>query len=495
MRRNRQTKIVATVGPAAATVERLQALFEAGADVFRLNFSHGDRDEHAARLAHLHAVEARVGRPIAVFADLQGPKLRLGKFVDGRARLATGSAFRLELGDDGGDDRRAPLPHTDVFAALRPGALVLIDDGRVRLQVTAAGADYAETQVLAGGVLSDRKGVNLPDVELDRSPLTAKDRADLAFALEHGITLVALSFVQRPEDLLEARALIGRRARLIAKLEKPQAIRHLDRIVERADALMVARGDLGVEVPPEDVPSLQKRIVRACRAAGKPVIVATQMLESMMGAPTPTRAEASDVAHAVFEGADAVMLSGETAAGRFPVEAVAMMDRIIRRTERDPAFARIIEADRVMPETTDADAITAAARNAALTIGAAAIVTFTTTGSTTLRACRERPPVPILALTPEPVVAHALRLAWGVYPILVPLHDTFEDVIGEAIACATRAGFARAGDCLVVTAGLPLAMPGNTNALHIVHIPDTAAGSGGVKSGGPTSDPRTAPSG
>lgn len=477
MRRNRQTKIVATVGPACASEERLQALFAAGADVFRFNFSHGSHDEHALRLDRLRAIERRYGRPIAAFADLQGPKLRLGTFAGGKATLATGATFRLELGETGGDDRHAPLPHPDVFAALRPGALILIDDGRIRLQVRAAGADFAETDVLTPGTLSDRKGVNLPDVVLDRSPLTAKDRTDLAFALDHGFALVALSFVQRPEDLIEARTLIAGRARLIAKLEKPQAIRHLDRIIDLADAVMVARGDLGVEVPPEDVPSLQKRIVRACRAAGRPVIVATQMLESMMAAPTPTRAEATDVAHAVLEGADAVMLSGETAAGAFAVEAVTMMDRIIRRTERDPAFAGIIEADRVLPETTDADAITAAARDVAPTIGAAAIVTFTTSGSTTLRASRERPPVPILALTPDPVVAQILRLAWGVYPIVVPLLGAFEDVIAEAIACARQAGFADAGDRLVVTAGLPLATPGTTNALHIVHIPE-AAGAG-----------------
>lgn len=474
MQRNRLTKIVATVGPASAEEERLQALFEAGADIFRFNFSHGTHEDHAQRLDGVRALEAQYRRPIAVFADLQGPKLRLGTFVDGKAMLRAGASLRLELGDNGGDGQRAPLPHPDIFAALKPGSRIFIDDGRVRLEVTDCGADFAATKVLVGGTISDHKGVNLPDVLLDRSPLTFKDRADLQFALNCGMTLIALSFVQRPDDLAEARALIGGRARLIAKLEKPQAIRHLDRIIELADAVMVARGDLGVEVPPEDVPSLQKRIVRACRAAGKPVIVATQMLESMINAPTPTRAEATDVAHAVLEGADAVMLSGETAAGRYPVEAVTMMDRIIRRTERDPSYRGIIEADRVLPETTNADAITAAARDAALTVGAVAIVTFTTSGSTTLRACRERPLVPILALTPDSGVAHTLRLAWGVYPVMVPLLSTFEDVIRQAIACATESGFAQPGDLLVVTAGLPLATPGTTNALHIVRIPDNA---------------------
>ena len=471
MRRNRRTKIVATLGPSSGTADAVDALVTRGADVFRLNFSHGSHDTHAGLLKLIRAAEARHGTPLGVFADLQGPKLRLGTFAEGPVRVEAGAPFRLDLDPAPGDGRRAPLPHPEIFAVCRPKTTLLLDDGKVRLEVVATGSDYAETTVITGGVLSDRKGVNLPDVMLAISPLTAKDRDDLEFAIGLGITTVALSFVQQPEDLDEARELVAGRASIIAKIEKPSAIEHLYAIIQRADAVMVARGDLGVEMPPEDVPSLQKRIIRACRYAGKPVIVATQMLESMMIAPAPTRAEASDVATAVYEGVDAVMLSGESAAGKYPVEAVSIMDRIIRRTERDWPYQRIVDADRAMPETTSADAITRAARQVAETISAQAIVTFTASGSTSLRASRERPPVPILALTPSEVVARNLALAWGVHPIKVDRFSDFDRMLDQATQEALREGFAGPGDRLVVTAGLPLETPGTTNALHIVKVP------------------------
>lgn len=471
MRRNRRTKIVATLGPSSDTAQVVDLLVTRGADVFRLNFSHGTHDTHAGLLKLIRAAEARHGTPLGVFADLQGPKLRLGTFAAGPVRVEAGAPFRLDLDPAPGDGRRAPLPHPEIFAVCRAGTRLLLDDGKVRLEVVQAGSDYAETTVLTGGVLSDRKGVNLPDVMLAISPLTAKDRGDLEFALSLGITAVALSFVQRPEDLDEARELIAGRASIIAKIEKPSAIEHLFAIVQRADAVMVARGDLGVEMPPEDVPSLQKRIIRACRYGGKPVIVATQMLESMMMAPAPTRAEASDVATAVYEGVDGVMLSGESAAGRYPVEAVSIMDRIIRRTERDWPYQRIVDADRAVPETTSADAITRAARQVAETISAQAIVTFTASGSTSLRAARERPPVPILALTPSEVVARNLSLAWGVHPIKVERFADFDRMLEQAAQVAVDKGLAAPGDRLVVTAGLPLETPGTTNALHIVEVP------------------------
>ena len=471
MRRNRRTKIVATLGPSSDTAEVVDQLVTRGADIFRLNFSHGSHDTHAGLLQLIRSAEARHGTPLGVFADLQGPKLRLGTFAAGPVRVEAGAPFRLDSDPAPGDGRRAPLPHPEIFAVCRAGTRLLLDDGKVRLEVVQAGSDYAETTVLTGGVLSDRKGVNLPDVMLAISPLTAKDRGDLEYALGLGITTVALSFVQRPEDLDEARELVAGRASIIAKIEKPSAIEHLFAIVQRADAVMVARGDLGVEMPPEDVPSLQKRIIRACRYAGKPVIVATQMLESMMMAPAPTRAEASDVATAVYEGVDAVMLSGESAAGRYPVEAVSIMDRIIRRTERDWPYQRIVDADRAIPETTSADAITRAARQVAETVSAHAIVTFTASGSTSLRASRERPPVPILALTPSEMVARSLALAWGVHPIKVDRFTDFDRMLDQATQAAVDKGFAGPGDRLVVTAGLPLETPGTTNALHIVEVP------------------------
>ena len=462
MRRLTRTKIVSTLGPASSTEERLAQMFAAGVDVFRINFSHGTHADHAERVRMIRALEERTGRPIGILADMQGPKLRVGRFSGGRVQLAAGATFRFDLASEPGDTGRVELPHPEIFAALAPGATLLLDDGKLRMEVTACGEDYADTKVLVGGPLSDHKGVNLPNVRLDISPLTAKDREDLSFALDIGVTFIGLSFVQRPEDVSEARDLIGGRARVLAKLEKPSAIHHLDRIVELADALMVARGDLGVEMPTEDVPVLQRRIVRACRRAGRPVIVATQMLESMIQVPTPTRAEASDVANAVYEGADAVMLSGETAVGAYPVEAVTIMERIIMRAEGDPAFNRTIRLDESPPEATEADAITSAARQAAETIGASAILTYTSSGDTTLRAARERPTVPIMALTTDREVARSLSLTWGVHPVFIDQARTFRDMSSIAEQRALREGFADPGSRVVFLAGFPVGSTVNT---------------------------------
>jgi len=470
MRRSRKAKILATLGPASSDPETIARLFEAGADVFRLNFSHGTHDEHAERYQTIRALESEFGRSVGVLADLQGPKLRLGKFAGGRVMLDAGAPFRLDLSDEPGDVHRAPMPHPEIFAALVPGTDLLLDDGKVRLSVQDCGADFAETRVVTPGPLSDRKGVNVPSVMLDLSPLTEKDRYDLAFALDLGVDWVALSFVQRPEDIAEARRLMEGRASLLAKLEKPTAVDHLFEIVDLADAVMVARGDLGVEVPPEDVPALQKRIIRAYRYAGKPVVVATQMLDSMVAAPMPTRAEASDVATAVYDGADAVMLSAETASGDYPIESVRMMDRIIARVERDPPYRGIIDGTRAQPVPTASDAITAAARHVAQTISAAAIVTFTSSGSTTLRAARERPPVPILGLTSMESAARSLTLVWGVHSVLVENLEDFDRMIEEAVRIAAETRFAGQGAPLVVTAGLPLGTRGSTNVLRIAWV-------------------------
>jgi pyruvate kinase len=470
MRRSRQTKIVATIGPASSTAERLTELFHAGADVFRFNFSHGTPEQHAERLQKVRALEHQVDRPIGVFADLQGPKLRLGQFADPKVVLKAGSHYRLDLSEEPGNAERAPLPHPQVFAALHPGTELLLDDGKVQLQVTSCGPDFADTKVQVGGPLSQNKGVNLPNIMLDLAALTEKDRQDLEFALAIGITVIALSFVQRPEDVEEARRLIAGRAHLIAKLEKPSAVEQLEEIVDRTDAVMVARGDLGVELPPETVPAIQKRIIRTCRQAGKPVIVATQMLDSMITSPTPTRAEASDVANAVYEGADAVMLSGETAVGDHPVRVVDMMDRIIKHTERDPTYSELLNAGQAKPKRTMADTITESASQASVTLPSAAIVTFTTSGATALRAARRRPQVPILALTPSLDVARSLALVWGLHPIEVEPMDDYEDMEAVAVRSATEAHFARTGDNLVITAGLPLQTAGVTNIMRLVRI-------------------------
>ncbi|HYM03121.1 MAG TPA: pyruvate kinase [Stellaceae bacterium] len=471
MRRQRSAKIVATLGPATSSREMIAALFRAGVDVFRLNFSHGDRDGHRARLETIRAFEKEIGRPIGVLADLQGPKLRLGTFAAGRARLIQGGHFRLDLDTTPGDERRAPLPHPEIFAALEPGTEILLNDGNVRLRVNACGADFADTLVITGGELSDRKGVNVPNAVLPLTALTAKDRGDLTFALDLGADWIALSFVQRPEDVAEARKLITNHAGIMVKLEKPAAVRRLGEIIELSDALMVARGDLGVEMPPEDVPPVQRQIVHACRLAGKPVVVATQMLESMVHAPVPTRAEASDVATAIYDGADAVMLSAETATGEYPVETVAMMDRIVRRVQADPLYDKNLHSSTLTePDHTPSDAISAAARQVAHTIGAAAIVSYTTSGATALRAARERPDAPILALTSNLQTARRLALVWGLHCVHTRDVSSFADMVQQATRITHREGFAESGQRIVVTAGVPFGTPGATNVLRIAWV-------------------------
>ena len=463
----RNAKIIATLGPGSSTEEMIHALFEAGADVFRLNFSHGGHEDHKRRYDIIRAMEEKYHRSIGILLDLQGPKLRVGQFEGGKVKLKQGNNFRLDLSDGLGDENRVSLHHPEIFEVLEEGTDLLLDDGNIRLRVAEFGADFAETEIITGGVLSDHKGVNVPSVVLPLSPLTEKDLEDLRFGLDLGVDWVALSFVQRPEDMAEARKLIAGRAGVMSKLEKPAAMDHLDEIVNLSDAVMVARGDLGVEVPPEDVPALQKRIVFTCRAAGKPVVVATQMLESMVHAPTPTRAEASDVATAIYDGTDAIMLSAETAVGEYPIESVAMMDRIVRRVENDPHYRKMMEAYRYAPEATAADAITAAARQVAHTISASAIVTFSSTGSTTLRCARERPRVPVLGLTPRADTARRLALAWGVHSVKTEDLNTFRDMVVKAITIAKSDGFAEVGDPLVITAGVPFGTPGATNVLRI----------------------------
>ncbi len=470
MRRQRSAKIVATLGPASSSPERIRALFEAGVDVFRLNFSHGTHADHGRSFEAIRKVESETGRPIGILADLQGPKLRLGTFAEGPVVLAAGAHFRLDLDHSPGDGNRAPLPHPEIFAALRPGTELLLDDGKVQLRAESCGAGFAETLCQVGGVLSDRKGVNVPGAVLPLSAVTEKDRADLAFALDQGADWIAFSFVQRPDDVAEGRKLVAGRAGVMVKLEKPSAIGALDEIIELADGLMVARGDLGVEMPPEDVPSVQKRVIHACRLVGKPVVVATQMLESMVMAPTPTRAEASDVATAVYEGADAVMLSAETAIGHYPVEAVAMMDRIARRVQDDPLYFPVLEGMRIEHEHTAPDAISAAACQVANMIDAAAIVSYTTSGATALRAARERPAAPILVLTSDLGTARRLALLWGAHCVHTSDVKSFNDMVHKAVRIAHHEGLAEPGQRVVVTAGVPFGTPGATNVLRIAWV-------------------------
>ena len=470
MPRQRKVKIIATLGPSSSEPETIRALFEAGADVFRLNFSHGSHDDHRRNVETIRALERETHHPIGILMDLQGPKLRIGPIDGGRVELEAGQNLRLDLSDQPGGQHRVSLPHAEVFAALAKDTELLLDDGKLRLRVEDCGRDFAETVVVTGGPLSDRKGVNVPGAVLPISPLTKKDRDDLRFGLDLGADWVGLSFVQRPEDVAEARRLVAGRAAIMVKVEKPAAVDHLDQLVEMSDAIMVARGDLGVELPPENVPSLQKRIIRACRFAGKPVVVATQMLDSMVHAPAPTRAEASDVATAVYDGADAVMLSAETAAGDYPQEAAAMMDRIATHIEGDPYYRRLLHALHPEPEPTAPDAITAAAAQVAATINAAAVVSYTTSGSTALRAARERPDVPILVLTASIETARRLALTWGAHCVHTADITSFTEMVQKACREAVKEGIAAAGDKLAVTAGVPFGTPGSTNVLRIAWI-------------------------
>jgi pyruvate kinase len=470
MRRARFAKIVATLGPASSSPETLRALFEAGADVFRLNFSHGTQDDHKQRVDLLRALEQEYNHPVAILMDLQGPKLRLGTIGKGPLELKKGQKIRFDLDKTAGTAKRVPLPHPEIFKAARPGGVLLIDDGKVRLHIQAHTEDTIDAVVEVAGPISDRKGVNLPNLVLPLSPMTEKDHKDLAYGLSLGVDWVALSFVQRAHDIAELKKLVAGRAAVMAKLEKPQAIEHLDEIIEQCDGLMVARGDLGVEMPPEAVPPLQKRILAACRIAGKPAIVATQMLDSMVHSPTPTRAEASDVATAVYDGADAVMLSAESASGDYPVEAVTIMDRILKSVEVDPLYRRLMDASRREPEATTADAISAAARQCAHTLSAAAIVTYTNTGSTTLRAARERPDVRILCLTPNLNTARRMTLTWGVHPVHGEDAHNFGDMVQRAVRTARKEELAKPGERLVITAGVPFGTPGATNILRIAYV-------------------------
>lgn len=471
-KRTRSTKIVATVGPASNSPEMLKALFEAGVDVFRLNFSHGTQEDHGAVLARIRALEAEAGRPIGVIADLQGPKLRLGRFADNAITFAPGKILRFDADVETlGDDSRVPIPHPDIIEALTIGATVLCDDGKVRLKVVAKGPGWLDAQVISGTRLSNNKGFNIPDVVLPLSPLTEKDRSDLAFALSKGVEWIALSFVQRPEDIHEARALVGDKAAIMLKMEKPAAVEHLTELVRLSDAIMVARGDLGVELSLPEVPAIQKRMIAESRRFGRPVIVATQMLESMITAPVPTRAEVSDVATAVYEGADAVMLSAESAAGQYPREAVAFMDDIIRHVEGDPGYRRVLDAMPAPAGDGIGDAVIRAATQTATAVGAKAIVAYTLSGTTGLRAARERPAQPILGITSRIETARRLALSYAVHAVHAPgdIHS-FGEMVDTAVRTAVEHDLGKPGDRLAITAGVPFAKPGTTNIMRITTI-------------------------
>jgi len=469
--RGRKVKILATVGPASREPEMLRRLLLAGVDSFRVNMSHGDHAGHAETIGHIRALEREFGHPVAILCDLQGPKLRVGEFRKGeRVVIPHGRHFTFDRNPAPGDETRVCLPHPELFGVLAKGQRLLVDDGKIRLRVVKASDEEILCTAEVGGVISDRKGVNVPDAVVPVPALTEKDRADLAFALEQGADWVALSFVQRPEDIAEARALMGDRGALCAKIEKPSAVARLDEILELSDAVMVARGDLGVELDPEDVPGLQKRIVNSARSLGKPVIVATQMLESMIERPTPTRAEVSDVANAVYDGADAVMLSAETAAGQWPEEAVAMMDRIARKIEGDESYTQRIRIHETTPEHTTADALSHACMTIAETVDISAIIVFTGSGAAARRVARERPGVPLMVLTPSLATARRMALLWGAHAVATRDIGSFEEMIAKGKRMALRHGFGEAGSKLITLAGVPFGITGSTNLLHVVTL-------------------------
>jgi pyruvate kinase len=468
--RQRKVKILATLGPSSANREMIEKLIRAGADAFRVNMSHGDQETHAKTIATIREVEAEIARPIAILCDLQGPKLRVGKFRDGKAVIRHSSHFTFDRNPEPGDETRVCLPHPELFGILVKGQRLLVDDGKIRLKVIEADDEKILCSAEIGGVISDRKGVNVPDAVVPVPALTEKDRRDLSFAVEHGADWIALSFVQRPEDVAEARRLMGGYGALMAKIEKPAAVSELADIINLSDGIMVARGDLGVELNPEEVPPLQKRIIEAARATGKPVVVATQMLESMIESPTPTRAEVSDVANAVYDGADAVMLSAETAAGQWPEEAVTIMDRIAGQVEADPTYAERIHIAATPPDATLADALSQACASIADTLPIEGIIVFTGSGSTARRVARERPGVPMLVLTPSTTTVRRVALLWGACAVQTKDIGSFEEMIGKGKRMALRHGFGKAGSRLITLAGVPFGTPGSTNLLHVVTL-------------------------
>ena len=470
MRRNRKAKIIATLGPSSSNFKEIKKLFAAGADIFRLNFSHDSKEIHTKKFKDIRLLEKKVNKPIGILMDLQGPKLRVGKFGKDSVYLKQGKKFTFDSNTHPGNKSRVYLPHKEIFNKVKKGNKILIDDGKLTLIVTKSNSSYIETKVKFSGEISNNKGFNIPNVNFGNNSLTKKDKEDLKLALKLGVDWIALSFVETAKDVLNLRKIVKNKANILTKLEKPSALKNLDEIIKVSDAIMIARGDLGIEAPLESLPIEQKKIITACRQAGKPVVVATQMLDSMVTYPTPTRAETSDVATAIYDGADAVMLSAETAIGSYPIESVKTMDKIIEKVESDPLYFNLTEAGHVKAESTAEDAITESAKYVARIMSAKAVVTYTTSGSTALRAARERPDVPIMGISPNLSTARRLSLVWGVHCIHTSDAKNFKDMVLKAGKLIKKEGFAKKGDQVVITAGVPFGESGATNVLRIASV-------------------------
>jgi pyruvate kinase len=471
VKRTRRTKIVATLGPVTNTPDRIRELIEAGVNVFRLNFSHGDADMHRTNAERIRAIAGELDANVGILQDLQGPKIRVGRFADGKVALTAGDPFALSCDDDTpGHASRVGVTYAGLCREVKAGDAILLDDGRLALRVLGVDGETIRTEVTVGGTLSNNKGINLPESDLSIPALTDKDVEDLKFGAKIGVDWVAMSFVRSRDDLLLARHYLARQgssAKLMAKIEKPGAVERFAEILREVDGIMVARGDLGVEMPPERVPQIQKKLIRACREAGKPVVTATQMLESMIGNPTPTRAEASDVANAIYDGTDAVMLSGETAVGEYPIEAVKMMDRIARTVEADEMYVADMREHAPTPEDTTADAVSLGVCNMAHTLRSQLIVTFTSSGATGIRVARNRPEAPILAITPSDRAYHQLSIVWGVLPHLTDDIADTDEMVSKANQVIMERGLLEPGARFVITAGVPFGTRGTTNMIRV----------------------------
>lgn len=468
----RRTKIVCTIGPASEDKNILREMVASGMDIARFNFSHGSHEEHGKRMDAVREAAEELGKPVAIMLDTKGPEIRTGLLEGQTIELVEGEEVLLTIKETKGRKGIIPISYKNLAQDVKQGSIVLIDDGALKLEVVSLEGDDVLCRVINGGTLKERKGVNLPGVSVKLPAVTEKDVADLQFGIEKGVDFIAASFMRKAEDVMKVRRVLeegGSKAHIIAKIEHPDAIDNIDSIIEVSDGIMVARGDLGVELNPEEVPLIQKMIIEKCNKVGKPVITATQMLESMIGHPRPTRAEASDVANAILDGTDAVMLSGETAAGKYPVEAVRFMCQIAVRTEEALRYKEVVGKKEILPPKTVADAISHASCQTANELNAAAILTPTESGSTARMVAKYRPYAPIVAATPNPDVVRKLALTWGVCPLLVERTYNTDAVVDAAVQGALKEGMINEGDLIVITAGLPIGVSGATNLLK-VHV-------------------------
>ncbi|WP_028561911.1 pyruvate kinase [Paenibacillus pinihumi] len=482
----RKTKIVCTIGPSSESLENTKKLIQAGMNVARLNFSHGDFEEHGNRIKNIRQANKELGTNVAILLDTKGPEIRLGKLKEEPIELNQDDAITLTTEEILGDRTRIPVTYSNLPNDVTVGSTVLIDDGLIGLTVEKVEGTEIHCRIVNGGQIKSKKGVNVPGVNISLPGITEKDANDIIFGIEQGIDFVAASFVRKASDVLEIRELLEKHnaghIQIISKIENQQGVDNLDEILEVSDGLMVARGDLGVEIPAEEVPLVQKQMIEKCNRVGKPVITATQMLDSMQRNPRPTRAEASDVANAIFDGTDAIMLSGETAAGKYPVESVQTMARIAKRTEAALEYREIFTKQANAQQTTVTEAISQSVAKSALDLGVKAIITSTESGYTARMISKYRPKAPIIAVTPDAKVIHRLALTWGVLPVQGTPAETTDEMFEIAVRGGIDSGVVQLGDTVIITAGVPVGRSGTTNLIKIHHVGDLLARGQGIGS-------------